>query len=157
MEATLSEGKRPGGLTALAVLNFVFGGLGAIGILGMVALMAFINSKAGGPETDHAKEQLAKAWEQVGIGVFYLSLAIGAVSAILLIVSGIGYLKQRKFLGRTLGTAYAFVSIASSVVMGVLVTPEAGGGFSIGTLVGLVYPVLTLVLLNTTFKEDLTR
>ena len=25
----MSDGKRPGGLTALAVLNFVFGGLGA--------------------------------------------------------------------------------------------------------------------------------
>jgi hypothetical protein len=26
----MAEGKRPGGLTALAVLNFVFGGLGAL-------------------------------------------------------------------------------------------------------------------------------
>ena len=33
----MAEGKRPGGLTALAVLNFVFGGLGALGILALIA------------------------------------------------------------------------------------------------------------------------
>ena len=37
----MSEGKRPGGLTALAVLNFIFGGLGAIGALGLIACFGF--------------------------------------------------------------------------------------------------------------------
>jgi hypothetical protein len=34
------------------------------------------------------------------------------------------------------------------------VTSDAGGGFNLGTILGLVYPVITLFLLNTTFKED---
>ena len=32
-----------------------------------------------------------------------------------------------------------------------------GGGFNIGTIIGLVYPLLTLALLNTTFKDDFVR
>jgi hypothetical protein len=38
-----------------------------------------------------------------------------------------------------------------------MLSTELGGGFSIGTIVGLIYPVLTLVLLNGTFKHDLVR
>ena len=38
----MSEGKRPGGLTALAVINFVFAAWGLIGLLGLVAMFAFI-------------------------------------------------------------------------------------------------------------------
>ena len=39
----MTAGKRPGGLTALAVLNFVFGGFGALGVLAMGALIALVN------------------------------------------------------------------------------------------------------------------
>jgi len=34
---------------------------------------------------------------------------------------------------------------------------EIGGGFNIAVIIGLIYPIVTLVLLNTTFKEDLTN
>ena len=121
----MSEGKRPGGLTALAVINFVFGGFGILGSVGLLAVMAFLNAAAKSGENQEASEaqqEMAKAWEQVGIGFFYAMLIFGAVSAILLIVSGIGYLQQKKFLGRTLGNAYAIVSIVSSLVMGVMVS-----------------------------------
>lgn len=36
----------------------------------------------------------------------------------------------------------------------VLVLLVAKTGFGIETIIGLTYPILTLVLLNTTFKED---
>jgi succinate dehydrogenase/fumarate reductase cytochrome b subunit len=156
----MSEGKRPGGLTALAVINFVFGGFGALGTLAFVALLAIINTAAKSGENEgaaEAQQEMAKAWQEIGLGVFYAMIVLGAVSAILLIVSGVGYLQQKKFLGRTLGNTYAVLSIASSLVMGVVVTADAGGGFNIGTIIGLVYPVLTLILLNGTFKEDFVR
>ncbi|MBX3463207.1 MAG: hypothetical protein KF830_08545 [Planctomycetes bacterium] len=156
----MSEGKRPGGLTALAVLNFVFGGLEILGSLGMLMLMAFLDAAAKSGEDDGAAEaqrKMAEAWEQIGLGFFYVILIVGAVSAILLIASGVGYLQQKKFLGRTLGNSYAVLSIGSSLAMGMAVTADAGGGFNIGTLIRLVYPVLTLFLLNTTFKEDFVR
>jgi hypothetical protein len=145
----MAEGKRPGGLTALAVLNFVFGGFAAIGSLLFLTASVLISKgtsmveEAGGHVTSHGP----------GMAILWISFLLYLVSAILLITSGVGYIKQRRFLGRTLGTGYALVSIGHAVVDLALV----GGGFGIGTIIGLVYPVLTLILVNTTFKDDLTN
>lgn len=151
----MSEGKRPGGLTALAVINFVFGGFSALGALGMAALLALMGTVADSGD-EHAKE-MAKAWEEMGMGLFYFLLAMMAVSAFLLIASGVGYLQQKKVLGRSLGNGYAALAILSSLLMGLMVSDKAGGGFNIGTIIGLIYPVLTLILLNGTFKHDFVR
>lgn len=150
----MNEGKRPGGLTALAIINFILLGLGVIGILSMVA------TYSGMIPTDHlTEEQKAPidAIQNMGLPLFTIILVLSLISNVLLILSGIGYLKQKKILGRTLGNAYAVLSIASSIVSGTQISSEAGGGFTIGTLVGLIYPVLTLFLLNVTFKDDLTN
>jgi len=48
-------------------------------------------------------------------------------------------------------------AIISSIVSGLWFAPELGGGFNIGTIIGLIYPIVTLVLINTTFKDDLTN
>lgn len=151
----MSEGKRPGGLTALAVINFVFGGFNCLIALGMVVLIAVVS---GAVELDdEAQRGMAEAWREVGAGLFYVLTAATVVSAFLLISSGVGYLKQSKFWGRTLGNVYAIVSIASSLVSVAMVPEAADGGFNLGTIINLVYPVLTVILLNTTFKEDFVR
>ncbi len=131
--------KRPGGLTALAVLNFVFGGLGALGLLAVAALLSAVDSATGG-----------EVHSAPGAGLVYFLLLLGIVNVALLIASGVGYLKQKKFLGRTLGNTYGVLSIASTVIG----LAAANTGFGLQTIIGLVYPVLTLALLNTTFKED---
>ena len=140
--------KRPGGLTALAVFNFIFGGLGVILALGALAVIGIADaaiSEAGGVE--------ATSYDGPSIGILYLSLVLLLVAAGLLITSGVGYIKQKLFLGRKLGNAYAAVSLTNTVIGLALV----GGGFGIGTIIGLIYPILTLFLLNTTFKEDLVN
>jgi hypothetical protein len=121
-----------------------------------MALMG-VAADAAGESGNEGGQEVAKAWEELGMGLFYFILLLLAVQAFLLIASGVGYLKQKKVLGRGLGNAYAILAIVSSVVSGLVVSAEAGGGFNIGTIIGLVYPVLTLALLNTTFKEDFTR
>ncbi len=131
--------KRPGGLTALAVLNFVFGGLGAIGYLGMLALLE---------AADNVSKGAVK--ELPGAGSVYLVLIVGVVCVALMIASGVGYLGQKKFLGRKLGNTYAGLSLLNTVLALALLDT----GFGIGTIIGLIYPVLTLALLNTTFKDD---
>ncbi len=141
----MAEGKRPGGLTALAVLNFVFGGLGALALLALFALLGAASSVASANG-----ESISSA---PGAGIVYLSLLLGAVSVTLLLASGVGYIKQKRFLGRTLGNGYAVVSLASTVISIVALKQ----GFGIGTIIGLIYPVLTLFLLNTTFKDDLVN
>jgi hypothetical protein len=133
-------GHRPGGLTALAVLNFVFGGLNALGVLGMLTLLGLANAASGGDVT--------RAGGPI-ITLVYVAILILAVNAFLLIASGVGYLKQNRVWGKVLGTVYGLLGIVGAIV-GYLGTKQ----FGIQSIVGLIYPVLTLVLLNTVFKDD---
>ena len=151
----MNEGKRPGGLTALAVLNFIFSGWGLLGIMGTITMIVLFGKLA-----ENMDEQARTQWEALqAIGLPWLIglLALSALSSILLLFSGIGYIKQKKFLGRTLGNAYAILAMISGVASALIMKPEIGGGFTIGAIIGFIYPLLTLILLNTTFKEDFTN
>jgi hypothetical protein len=152
----MNQEKRPGGLTALAVINFVFSGWNLLGLLGMVALFAFIGMIPT-DQMEEAERAQFEAFQNLGLPLFIFIFVLTILTAVLLLLSGIGYLKQKKILGWGIGNAYGIISIVSSVVSGFLFPPEMGGGFQIMTIVGLIYPVLTLILLNTTFKDDLTN
>lgn len=141
----MSDGKRPGGLTALAVLNFVFGGLGILAVLWLSALMNVADPATEGEVSRQAfKEAPALLWVQI-----LLALA----TTVLMIVSGVGYLGQKRFLGRTMGNLYAVLSLVGTAI-GIVATKT---GFNLLTMIGIVYPILTLFLLNTTFKDDLVQ
>jgi tryptophan-rich sensory protein len=152
----MSEQKRPGGLTALAVINFVFSGWGFIGLLGLAAFFAFIG-KIPTDDMNEAQKAQFEAFQNMGLPVFIFIFALSIISSVLLLLSGIGYLKLKKFLGRMIGNTYAVIAIVSSIISGIMFAPKLGGGFNIGTIIGLIYPIVTLVLLNTTFKNDLTK
>ena len=142
----MAEGKRPGGLTALAVLNFVFGGLGAIGALLGFGALALLREAVKQAEANGAK------YEGQGYTMALVGVALLALGAFLLIVSGVGYLKQKRFLGRTLGTVYGLVSLGGTI-LGV----ATGGGVGVFTIIFAVYPILTLIMVNGTFKDDLVN
>jgi hypothetical protein len=142
------EGKRPGGLTALAVLNFVFGGLGILGILALVALLSLASAVVSEASGGQASVSSAP-----GAGIVYLLIALSIVQVILMIISGVGYLQLKKFLGRTMGNAYAVVAILGTV-LGIAL---ASTGFGFSQIIGLVYPILTLFLLNVTFKDAFVK
>jgi hypothetical protein len=153
----MNEEKRPGGLTALAVINFIFFALYLVGILGwFIVLLVIIEVMPTEHMTEAQKAQM-QAFEKLGMPVFVLIFILSFAAALLLLLSGIGYIKQKKYLGRVLGNSYAVVDIISTCVSAAILTAEIGGGFTIMTIVGLIYPVLTLILLNTTFREDLTN
>jgi hypothetical protein len=152
----MASDKRPGGLTALAVINFIWGGitcLGAIGLAVLIPLMGTVLDQASTQMNPQQQEQI-QALRDVGQPLFLTVFVISAVTAALLIASGVGYLKLKKFLGRTLGNAYGIISVVYSVVAAMVLPEAIGGGFTISAIIGLIYPVLTLILLNTTFKED---
>lgn len=139
-----AAGKRPGGLTALAVLNFVFGGLGIlfsiIAMAGVAALKHIAKSAA-----DEVGAQI-----NLPTGVIYLLLLLALAMGALLIVAGVGYLQQKRVMGKLLGTVYG----VGAIVINVINLATGAQTFGVGLAIGLIYPVLTLILLNTTFKND---
>lgn len=144
---------RPGGLTALAVFNFILSASDVIGGLGMTAIALVGPAVQGmGPEQPTPFDAVM----EFGAIRFILLAAGSFVGAALGVLSGIGYLKLKKFLGRTLGNVYAIFTIVSTIPW--LWAPVAiGGGFDMSVLLAFLYPALTLVLLNTTFREDLVN
>jgi len=152
----MNEGKRPGGLTALAIINFILAGLSSLSLFGMVALFGLIDTMPT-EKMDEAQRAQMEAVQNMGMPTLVLIVVLTLLSGVLLLLSGIGYLKQKKVLGRLVGNIYALSAIVGSLVSGLLFKPELGGGFHFGTIIGLIYPILTLALINTTFKDDLTN
>lgn len=155
----MSEGKRPGGLTALGVLNII---LGVLSLLSSAASFAIISviAEGGSAELDEAAAELKPmldAVEQMGQGTFIAWTVFGVLTALLLVVAGIGYLQQKRFLGRTLGNAYAVLAIIAAGIGAATAPAELGGGFGIGTITGLVYPLVTLYCVNVVFRDELVR
>jgi hypothetical protein len=149
----MTEGKRPGGLTALAVINFIFFA-SSLASLGTIAVRNKIPITDEMGESQRAQIEAFRNMETSTVVLLTIStLAAG----VLLLLSGIGYLKQRRFLGRILGNVYAAVAITGTLLSTVLLDAEIGGGFSLNLLISLIYPVLTLILINTTFQDDLVN
>jgi hypothetical protein len=149
------EIKRPGGLTALAVINFIFGGIGIIGSAFSLFSRSMIGniSTSGMPEAQRSK---IEAFQRIDPSLYSIMIFLGIISAILLLLSGIGYLKQKKILGRIIGNVYGFYGILS-VIISYLIIPKELGGQGIWSITGIIYPILTLILLDTVFKNDLNN
>ena len=173
----MQEGTRPGGLTALAVLNFIGSGFDLLGIIVLVGMLAMggkladeIEKQAraraerehdgeGEPELKPEDRQAIAAlrsFDRTGGGVVALLIGFDLACAGLLTAAGVGYLRQRRW-ARLVGNCYAVVSVVSLALAMKLLPYEMGGGFRFVTFVGLVYPILTVVLVNMTFRDDLAR
>ena len=150
----MSSNPRPGGLTALAVFNFIFGCLSVIGAFGSLVLPRTLEMVANQPGISETQRQQMQALADIGPTTLYLLAGGSLISAILLIASGVGYLKLKKFLGRTLGNASALFGLAAALASALWLAPQLGGGFNIASIINFIYPFVTLILLNTTFKED---
>jgi hypothetical protein len=142
----MSDGRRPGGLTVLAVLNFVFGCFGVIGIIGLVGILAVADAET--------RAEFTRALgSEPGSGTLALRLLLEVAAVGLMLAAGVGYLGMRRFLGRTIGNAYATLSLVGTA----LVLAMSAAAVNLGVLIGVTYPIVTLILLNTTFKDDLVR
>ena len=143
--------RRPGGLTALAVLNFVFAGFNLLGLLAL-AVGLVVLATVDAAKLDEARQQMDDAMGEAGIAAMVVQIGLGLVALVLQVFSAIGYLRMAPILGRMTGNAFAVVSIA-----GVFAGAAMGMPFSIGSVVSLIYPLLTLLLLNFTFRGDFLR
>lgn len=149
----MADGRRPGGLTALAVLNFVFAGIHVIQVLGLVVVVAMAD-KLKAAAHKPGDRAVFEALDHMSMGLWALLMVSAGIALALLIISGVGYLKMRRW-GRRLGTAYALLSLTTTILEVIVIPGDLGGGFNIGTIIGIVYPLLTLFFVNVTFKDDL--
>jgi hypothetical protein len=173
----MQEGKRPGGLTALAVINFVGAGIDVLKVLGLIATMMLAGKMAetierearervegadGKPAasepTDEEREAIAalRGFDRVGRPAYYAWLALVVACGGLLVAGGVGYLGQRRW-ARAVATLYALVSMGTTCYAMVIIPSESGGGFRFATLLNFLYPILTLALVHTSFREDLRQ
>jgi len=192
---------RPGGLTALAVLNFI---LCAFWLFqGAKTAIAYVAVQTRSPATHSAEPEtpapgandtdrptrdtpregageegpadgtasersgrrrssrdrefeaaMRKALREVGLPVILLLVVMQVVGGVLLLLSGIGYLKMHRVLGRIVGSAAAVWTLAVLVIEVLAIPPPLGGSIYLGTIALMIHPILSLLLLNTTFRPD---
>lgn len=138
--------KRPGGITALAVINLVLAAFSALGILTLAGLLLFKDAMAG---SEDVHVELDKAFGSAGTLGIVIHLGLSIVASALLGLSGVGLLRMAPVLGRWLCNAYAITSLAR-----IGVDLAVGFPLNAGVLLDLFYPALVLVLLNVTFRRD---
>ncbi|MEC9475840.1 MAG: hypothetical protein VX764_02250 [Planctomycetota bacterium] len=151
---------RPGGLTALAVLNGFF----AL-VSGATALQRLID----GPRITayHAGELEGRRWlrrrieEMVDSGIDPIDLQIlgvvGLVAAVTLAISIWGLLTRRKLAGRWCSTvaAISLVTVSILAINWLPTTILRGTGISI--VRQLFYPLFMLFMVQIIFRKDLAR
>lgn len=150
----MNDTSRPSGLTALAIINFIIAGFGALSALSRVAILSIDPDNITlPPEIQNSFQQLLAS----GRGWLAFAGVSGMLLAVLLVVSGIGYLQQKRVMGRMIGNYYAVLSILVRLGSTLILVQGFGIGAAITLCLGLVYPVVTLALVNTVFKANLVR
>jgi hypothetical protein len=162
-----APGTRPGGLTALAVISFIWALFELIAAGGTISSPWTIplvvketeRQVAEGKQKQADLDKLVEANQHIQNNK-NLVLAMGAVEGIfgiVLIVAGIGYLKQKRGIGKRLGTAYAVAAIIWGAA-GFFIAKHMSDGkvdaFSLMSLIGFIVPVATLLGLTVMFKDD---
>jgi hypothetical protein len=132
---------RPRGLTVLAVTNFL------CALLAMLGAKISYDLAVDGIFGD-ANRSLSEA-----TGLEKLSMVTSMAIALLLLLSGIGYLQLRRVLGRFVGNLYVLVSLTTAVAALAL-----GGAVGIAHLIVIacmIHPILTAVMINGEYKSTL--
>ena len=152
----MSDSARPSGLTAMAILNFVFGAFLLLQVPAMVLLIAMSEGALPGRRSEEHRAALELV-EAGGKPLIVAVTVLYGLTGLVLILAGFGYLKTRRFLGRMLGNLYVVLAITLSLAWGIGTASTRAGGFNLGLVLNLVYPLITVVLINRTFREDLVN
>lgn len=154
---------RPGGLTALAVLNFIIAGWSGLRALQRASQCAIVFAKRGGVDvipTEGFPPDQRRLFEILySIHPAHLIIDTGllALCTLLALASGIGYLKQKRVLGFWVGLAYCVVALGTTSHRMMGFPTAYGGGVTPYILLSYFYPTLSIILLLTTFRRDLGR
>ena len=134
---------RPSGLTAFAILNFIFAGVSVLGILFSIGCTSCVKMSNQSGQSLPAPEITA---------VVIVFSVMNAMLAGLLIISGVGYLKLNRISGRWCGNLYAVAQIALRI-LAIAAGSAAMGEVTLFTVAEFVWPVLTLFFINIVFND----
>jgi hypothetical protein len=152
----MDEMKRPVGLTVLAVINFIFTAFSLLGAFGIIVAKNFINNMPMDQLSEQQAAQMAVMQNMSGTTLTVI-VSMNIIYFLLLLLSGIGYLKLKKIMGRFVGNVYGAAAVIYSILSTMVFPDVFGKSPGIGAIISLIYPVLTLILLNTVFKKNLVH
>lgn len=131
----------PANAQLIGILNLVFGVVGALPWL-LLLLGGGLLTALGGAFLGAGSAPAGGALGLAG-GMVMIIAVIGMALSVLLLASGVGILQLAPW-GRTLGLVYAWASVLLQAWT--LITSGFGSGLC--SLLGLVYPIVLLVVLN---------
>ena len=141
---------RPFGLNLMAALNI---GFGIYSIAGASQLALALKLKLDPSNPPGFDPGIVMSLHALPMWFVVFALAASLVKAGLLFTSAWGYYNFKRVAGRYVAMAYAAVSLGDSAVALIgLPYPVTGG-----TFIGILYPVFTLLAVNTMWKPLLTR
>jgi len=113
--------KRPGPVTAVAVLFFIFGGLGLLGSLcGLTVATVLASIISNPPPPAPGQPNFVELWPMFDRHApsfkyyIFIAMGIGAIMCLVEVIAGFGLLKMR-YWGRRLGIFYAVVEIIIAI------------------------------------------
>jgi len=151
----MEETRRPGVLTALAVINFILAFLYTV-LNGLAILSFAIIDYMPLEYLSEAQIAQMEAMRQLSTGESVFMFGPPIIAGILLLLAGIGYLKQKKILGWVMGNAYAVLMILRNIISPFILVPALRGG-AVSLTISLAYPVITLILINFVYKKNLVN
>jgi hypothetical protein len=174
MEPYTPPPKRPGGLTALAILNITFALIGMLAGLALTSIdrssdendrtarqmdyaadhMEVNNAMGGNPELSRAMAHgMAAQMRSSSPGAFRWMFAAGMTGGVLLLLSGFGFLGQRRVLGRHVGNA---AGVALVVCGGIAIT-KLGFLYWGFPMLGAGYAIVVMLLVHFVYRPTLQR
>ena len=131
----VTDSRCPLGLRVMAVCNFIVAALGTIVVVGLAVGQdsRYDVWKIEGPVT----------WKN------HVMILMRLAGVMTVFFSGLGYLRLRRAQGWVLGNLYALIALANTALYAFLL--EEFGTLS---LLWLPFPVITLILLNTTYRKS---
>ena len=155
----MSTSDRPSGLTALAVINFIFGFVQLIASL-VFPYRRFVGAprevERGMPKEEAFADKIVALLEltppQAIWNTFYL-FATGA----LLILAGVGYLRRSRRLGLRLTTIYVGIEVLG-LVLALTWMPESYlRQMGVAVIRMAFFPLFLGVVIHTVFRRDFVR
>lgn len=129
---------RPGGLTTLAIINFVLGGFQALGALISLTTINVVM------EVNGVAQQLDR-------GAIVVTTVLSVVIAGLLITSGVGFLKSNRWSGWLAANLYVLFFVVRAVFNATSGLAESDP--STFSLISFIYPLLVLLFVNGVFPD----